>query len=107
MREVRQVPLAELAPGAELGAPLADDQGRVLFAAGTTLGDQQLAQLARRGIESVPVWVASTESAEEAARRRRELEVQLAHRFRRVADRPLMKALAEWVLRYREGGGGQ
>jgi hypothetical protein len=105
MRELRQVPLAELGPGAELGAPLADAQGRVLFAAGTVLGAHQLAQLGRRGIEAVPVWVVSTQTAAEVARRRHALEAELAHRFRRVADRPLMAALAEQVLRHRLAGG--
>lgn len=106
MREPRQVPLAELGPGAELAAPLADAQGRILFAAGTVLGAHQLQQLARRGVEAVPVWVTSTRTDAEVDRRRRELEAELGHRFRRVADQPLMKALAERVLRHRLKGEG-
>ena len=93
------VPLDQLRQDASLARDVLDARGRRLLSAGTALTPKRLATLRRLRIKTVPVEVLL--EPEEAAARRQAIEQQLATRFRKLEDDPLMRALKDVLLDYR------
>lgn len=88
-------------PGMLLAEDARDSGGRVLIAAGTSLGDAHLAALRARGVTMLAVTVAHSLSAEQRAAAEAVCRDTLARRFAGSLDDPVMRALHDAVLAYR------
>lgn len=100
MMRTEQIPMQEVAEGMTVAADVRDAQGTLLAGAGTALTARLIEQLARRGIESLPLAVARVLTAEERAA----VTARLEERFACVRGQPLMERLFEQVLRHRLEG---
>lgn len=97
MMRIEYSPLGELAAGQAVAAEVRDAHGNLLIGAGTVLTEHLLAQLAKRGIQSLPVSIAHEPNAEVCAA----IEAELARRFSNVRGQQLMNRLFDTVLHYR------
>lgn len=102
MTRIEQVPLTQVTPGTAVAADVRDGQGNFLLGAGSVVSERVLAQLARRGIETLPVMVRATLAPEEREARRAALAAELAARFSCVQGDEWMDRLHALVLRYRQ-----
>lgn len=96
MTRIELRPLEQVAVGTPLAADVRDDQGNLLVGAGTLLTERLSEQLARRGVETLPVALTHVLTEEERAA----LEARLAQRFSCVRGQPLMEQLYQMVLCY-------
>ncbi len=97
-----QLSVDELESGMLLGADLCNHTGNLLLKKGERLSDDTILWLKRLGIETVSVLVEEQEDVI-TPEARKDIEEQLSHRFRRVAEVPLMCEIRQAFQRYLEG----
>lgn len=97
----RLISLGDAEPGMTLAAPLCDNAGNILLAAGTELSGDLLASLKRRGVNQLQVVRKETLSEAQLAQRRDELTARIDFLFRHGGNNPLMGELRTVVLDYR------
>lgn len=100
MMRIERIPIQEAAAGMTVAADVRDTQGTLLVGAGTALTARLIEQLARRGIELLPLAVTHVLSGEECAAE----TAQLEERFACVRGQPLTERLLELMLHHRLEG---
>lgn len=95
----RIVTLDQAPMDARLAGDVYDRSGRVLLAAGATLGAATIVSLRQRGVAQVCIEEALSE--QELAARRAAVAGRLDRLFRHEQDNPLMMYLHDAVLAYR------
>lgn len=100
MSETRELPLADVEPGARLADAVRDTNGVVLLPAGLAITESHLESLRRRGIAHLQVTVPA--SPAELEQRREAVRARVMHLFRHAADAPAAQALLHAVLALRE-----
>lgn len=98
--DTRNLPVADLQPGMQLGADIVDGRGNVLLASGTTLGEAAIESLQRHGFEHVVIAAAETSVPIDAATKER-MSARLAHLFRNSLSAGAAAELMAQMKRYR------
>lgn len=91
------VSLDQARAGDRLALDVQGSAGELLLKAGVELSERAMAMLVQRGVDRVPVQVASDPERLEQEQAR--IEAALAHRFRHCDDDSVMRSIREVTMR--------
>lgn len=101
MKEVLHVGIDDIPEGAELGADLEDDKGRMLMRQGTVLSADSIAALRKRNVARVQILAEEASDEAEIEARRQEILQRVEARFAAHHNNDLMQHLKAVVIAYR------
>jgi hypothetical protein len=94
---VAKVPVERLKPGMKVAKPVVNDNGMILFGAGTVLSDALIERLTTMGIAAIDI-----EGAAKKERPKKEMLAELDMRFSKTEKEPHMGMLKQLFKEYIE-----